>query len=286
MSDRVTSVKDTYVARVRALRTRAARYEQDRCVIEGALLVDQAIRSGIRPDFVLSVDDARSASLKESAREAGVPIVPTSISVLRHALRTQRPVDAVAVAPTPEPYTHGTGGDFALVLDGVVDPGNLGTIARTACALGVTDLVCTDEETDLTSRKVLDSSRCAVLRCTYRRYPTPEHALAALREDGFEIVATSPHGDESQSLVRLGDAPVALVLGGETDGVSEGVLREADHVVTIPMAGDPVESLNVGVAAGLSIRDLRRQQRLATTDRLSDTERERLRELLGRLEDA
>lgn len=248
------------------------------------MLVEQAIRSGVRPEFVLVDDDAGvPEGMFAAAEAANTPVRPASAAVLSRAVRAQRPVDVLAVAPAPEPHdaTAG-GGDFVLVLDGIVDPGNLGTIARTACALGVTDLVCTDGDTDLTSRRVLDASRCAVLRCTVRRSPSPEHALAALRADGYEIVATSPHATEQQSRARLSGAPVALVLGGETRGAGERVLDDADHVVSIPMAG-AVESLNVGVAAGLSISELRRQQRIARTSRLSGDEREQLRELLARL---
>jgi TrmH family RNA methyltransferase len=279
----ITSVKHEHVARVRGLGSREARLRQGQCVVEGGLLIQQAIRSGIRPDFVLT-DGARGSGspAAEAGRlgaQAGAAVFPASGAVLRHALRSSKPVDAVAVVPVPvENGPDGVPGEFAVVLDGVVDPGNLGTIARTARALGVCDLVCTDADTDLTSRRVLDASRCAALRCAVRRYDSPAGALAGLREGGFEIVATTPTAEVSQSQARLGGGPVALVLGGETEGVSQAVLEGADHLVRIPMA-DGVESLNVGVAAGLSIHELRRQQQIARV--LKPAERDRLHTLLA-----
>lgn len=288
MASTITSIKHEHVARVRELGARSARQERGRCVIAGAALIQQAIETGLRPEFLLT-DVARgsespAAAAAQLGREAGVAVWQASGSVLRHALRSTKPVDAVAVAPLPAENDPGVEpGDFVLVLDGVNDPGNLGTIARTARALGVSDLVCTDSSTDLTSRKVLDASRCAVLRCAVRRYDTPTEAVRALRVAGFEIVATSPRATEPQTRVRLGGGPLALVLGGETAGVAAGVFAESDHVVGIPMAGD-VESLNVAVAAGLSIEALRRQQRLARTPTLTAHERATLRDLLAKLD--
>jgi TrmH family RNA methyltransferase len=81
-------------------------------------------------------------------------------------------------------------------------------------------------------------------------------AVEALRGLGFEVVATSSRGTVLQSETPLRGGRVALVVGNETDGVGPDALGAADHVVRIPMAGG-VESLNVGVAAGISLYELR-----------------------------
>jgi TrmH family RNA methyltransferase len=204
--------------------------------------------------------------------DAGIPAIQCTASVLRHALRAQRPVDMLAVATLgaendeTRPY-----GDFAVVLDGVADPGNLGTIVRTACGLGAFDVVCTDGDTDLTSRRVLDASRGSVLRASLRRYENVPDALDALRGKGFQIVTGSPRGTSLQSLAPLSGQPVALVVGNETDGVGQETLERSDIVVRIPMSGE-VESLNVGVATGLSIAELRLRMLLAgITERAAGT---------------
>jgi TrmH family RNA methyltransferase len=251
----ITSLKDDNLAVIRTLETRAGRAEAGACVLDGPSLISQAITAGATFRFAVFADDAPDQVGKALAAQ-DVPVFQARGSLIRQALRTSRPVGWVAVAelaaaPGPDEY-----GDFALVLDDVRDPGNLGTIARTAVGLGVADIVCTDADTDLTSRKVLDSSRAAVLRAAIHRYPTPLEAVEALRQQGFEVVATSSRGTVEQSATPLRGGRVALVIGNESAGIGQPVLDAADHVVRIPMSGG-VESLNVGVAAGISLYELK-----------------------------
>lgn len=253
MTPTITSLKDEHLAAVRALETRAGRAEAMACLLEGAALIGQAVEAGATLRFALGAEESTDP-VREVLATTGVPVFATRGSLLRQALRMTKPVEWVAVAElTTDASAYG---DFAVVLDDVRDPGNLGTIVRTAVALGVADVVVTDDETDLTSRRVLDASRSAVLRSRIHRYPTPVAAVAELRAQGFEVVATSSRGDTVQAETPLRGGRVALVVGNETDGVSDDVLAVADHVVRIPMAGR-VESLNVGVATGISLYELK-----------------------------
>lgn len=252
MTPTITSLKDEHLAVIRALDARAARAEAGACLLEGAALIAQAVESGARLRFAVydSVDPLADVLVAH-----GVPVFQARGSLLRQALRLAKPVAWVAVADIAAENTAAYG-DFAVVLDGVRDPGNLGTIVRTAVALGANDIVCTDEDTDLTGRRVVDASRAAVLRAAIHRFSSPVRAVETLREQGFEVVATSSHADVEQSATPLRGHRVALVVGNETEGVSAAALAAADHVVRIPMAGG-VESLNVGVATGISLYELR-----------------------------
>ena len=257
VSASITSIKDEHVALVRALDTRARRREQHRCVLEGAALVEQAALAGADLEFALVAEPA--GPLARTLQERGVRVLTAKEKLLSQALRTQRPVEWLAVARLPQrdaPY-----GEFAVVLDNVLDPGNLGSIVRTACGLGTPDIVCTSPDTDLTSRKVVDASRGAVLRARIHEYDSFAAAAADLRQRGFSLVATSPRGRRLECAAWSGE-PLALVVGNETDGSGEDVLAQADQVVRIPMAGE-VESLNVGVATGIGVYELvRRMGRL------------------------
>ncbi|SFQ53936.1 RNA methyltransferase, TrmH family [Amycolatopsis arida] len=118
---------------------------------------------------------------------------------------------------------------------------------------------------------MLQAARGTALTTRVRRYPTPARAVAGLRDAGFQVVATSPRGRHVQSLAPLRGDRLALVVGNETHGVDEETLAATDLVVRIPMAG-PVESLNVGVAAGIGIYELRMRMVLAMlTDRIRAT---------------
>ncbi|MEV5544467.1 TrmH family RNA methyltransferase, partial [Saccharopolyspora shandongensis] len=232
----------------------------------------QVLASGARLEYVVCSEGAETLGLPAELTRAGVPVHLVREGLLRKVTGSSKPVDCLAVAavqgeaPADAPY-----GDFALVCEQIADPGNLGTIARTARALGVRDIVLTDEATDLTSRRVIDAARGAVLDCRTRRFASPAAAVQALRAAGFQIVVTSPRGTHLQSMAPLRGGKVALVVGNETEGVSDELQAAADLVVQIPMAG-AVESLNVGVAAGISIYELRMRMILTMlTDRIRDT---------------
>lgn len=254
---------------MRTLAGRAGRRDAGRCVLQGSTLVAQVLAAGGPLEVVFRAESADSAddeALSGQLRDAAVAVHRVRDGVLRQVAGASRPVEWLGVAVLrSEAPPQERWGRFALICDGVVDPGNLGAIVRSAAALGVDDVVLTDPDTDLTSRRVLDSSRGAVLSTRVRRYPDPGAALVGLRESGFQIVATSPRGRPLQSVPGLGARPVALVVGGETDGVRAEVEQDADVLVGIPMAG-PVESLNVAVAAGIVTYEIRTRMMLGAVD--------------------
>lgn len=255
MTATITSVKDPRIGTIRSLGTVAGRRAAGRCLLEGDALIANAIDAGADLEMILAVQG-----------ESRLPAITHHVTptVLKQALRSQKPVTALAVAALPTENAGAPYGELAVVLDGIADPGNLGTIVRTACGLGAPDVVFTDD-TDYTSRRVLESSRAAVLRMTPRRFGTVTEALESLRANGFQIVVTTPRGTVTQALAPLSDAPVAVVVGNETTGVSPAAVDNADHLVRIPMSG-AVESLNVGVATGLSLHELRIRMVLAGLD--------------------
>ena len=266
----VSSLKDERVALLRALGSRSGRRTAGRCMIEGRSLIEQACAAGAVLDVVLCAESEPDPG----PTLAGVAVLRVRDGVLRQLAGANRPVRWLASAVLPdEAATDVDWGEFAVVCDGVADPGNLGTLARSAAALGVDDLVLTDPDTDLSSRRVLDASRGAVLTLRTRRYPDAVSAVDGARAAGFQVVATSPRGRQLQALAELDGRPVALVVGGETDGVSEQVEARAELLVAIPMAG--VESLNVGVAAGIGVYELRTKMVLAMIE-------DRIRGTIGR----
>jgi RNA methyltransferase, TrmH family len=104
-----------------------------------------------------------------------------------------------------------------------------------------------------------------------RRFSNDRAVIEYLRQNGYQIVATSLKGAELQSLVELKPQPVALVLGNETHGISPEFERQADLLIKIPMY-PAIESLNVGVAAGISIYELKLKQAMAMIeDRIKST---------------
>jgi RNA methyltransferase, TrmH family len=243
----VDSIKDPRVARLRGLSSAAGRRAAGLCVLEGRSLVGQALNAGAPIREALRADSAGDPQDEELTNQlggSGVPVVRVRAGVLRQLAGGSRPVSWLAMAALPdEPGPEQAWGDFAVVCENIEDPGNLGTILRSARALGATDVVLTDAGTDVSSRRVLDASRGAVLATRVRRFSSPCAALRALHDAGFQVVVTSPRGRGIQALASVQGRRVALVVGNETDGVSADTEAAADLAVRIPMAGS-VESLS------------------------------------------
>ncbi|MFC9769699.1 TrmH family RNA methyltransferase, partial [Rhodococcus jostii] len=146
----IDSIKDERIVRARALGTRAGRRAAGRCVIEGAGLIGQVLAAGADLEYVLHAE--AETDLCAELRDAKVPVYAVREGLLRKITGSAKPVEWLAVAMLPAEVEPGEQyGDFVVVCDKVVDPGNLGTIVRTARALGVRDVVLTDESTDLGS---------------------------------------------------------------------------------------------------------------------------------------
>lgn len=183
-----------------------------------------------------------------------VPLLRVTEGIAKKITDTHYVIPVIGVGRFSTSGQPGGGSRLALVLDDVRDPGNIGTLVRTARAFGIREVWGTRREFDPFSRKVIDASRGLVFSTRFIRTDSPVEAAVALKKVGFEIVATSPRGGTLQSRLNLSGRPLALVAGNETTGVSEPLMAAADHVIQIPMRA--VESLNVAVATGISIYEL------------------------------
>ena len=190
-------------------------------------------------------------------REKGIPCYAVSDGILKKISDTSYVVPYIGVACLlQECLSRDAMGDLVIVLDHVLDHGNIGTIIRTASAFGIRDIVSTSSGLDLFFRKIVTASRGKVFDVTVQSFQSGPAAIAALKQKGYQVVATSPYAKDIQALAPLQPKPVALVVGNETEGVADEIVQQADIVVQIPMSGS-VESLNVGVATGISLYELK-----------------------------
>ena len=254
----IDSVKDPLIQSARALGTRAGRAAAGRGLADGIRLVTQIIEAGGAVDAVLVADGPVDPTLAARADAAGVPLHPVRPGVLRRIIGSAAPPDCLAIVPLgAETESTVPAGRLTVVCDRVLDPGNLGSIIRTARGLGCDHIVLSGDA-DATSRRVIEASRGAVLRVSRHRFADGPGAVAALRAAGWVVVAAHGSGGASLEEVDVTPGRVAVVVGNETDGLSASVRRAADVVAGIEMAGD-VESLNVAVAAGIALYTLRRR---------------------------
>ncbi len=148
---------------------------------------------------------------------------------------------------------------LVVVAVGVQDPGNLGGLLRTAEAAGATGAYLTAGTADPFSWKALRGSMGSAFRLPHVRGLTAEEALRRLRGHGLLVLATAADAEVAYDRADL-RRPFALLLGSEAAGLPDEVVRGADQRLAIPMRG-PVESLNVGVAAGILLFEAARQRR-------------------------
>lgn len=244
---------------------RSHREATRRFVVDGPVLVAEAIPTGLVEELLVDVDavasDDRCASVVAAASGAGVSVVPVASGVLARVADPVTPQPLVAVVGRPAAASASaaaaTGGGV-LVADGVADPGNLGTLLRVAEAAGFAAVWAVGTSTDPFGPKAVRASAGAVLRVAVGVDADAAGAVEVLRAAGHTIVGL--RGDGTPYDEAALDAPVALVVGSEAHGISATVAAVVHEWVGIPMAG-AVESLNAGVAGAVVAMEVARRRR-------------------------
>ncbi|HEY4949179.1 MAG TPA: RNA methyltransferase [Candidatus Acidoferrales bacterium] len=251
--------------------------------VEGPKLVEDALRSGL-PAEALLVSEAGEAELERILRaasesEAGIPrsrVMRTTDKLFASVAGTETPQGVAALFAQPswsfDDVVRGAAamdgalrGDAALVvvMAAVQDPGNIGTIVRSAEAFGATGVVTTRGSADPWSPKALRASAGSGLRFPVLRGMAIPVLLAQLRVSGVKIVAASSHsgavsgaGEDAAADLR---GAVAIFIGNEGAGLPHDIEHVADARISIPMRA-AVESLNAGVAASVVLYEAARQR--------------------------
>lgn len=255
-------------ARVTALsrlaRRRRERDTQDRFVVDGPVLLREAVRDGLVVEDVFvapeAVTDPAVAAAVADAEDAGARAWAVAGGIDRHVdVGTPHGLAAVARRPSVS-ATDGGSAPLHVVLIGVADPGNVGTLLRTAEAVGAGSVVVADGSADVWAPKVVRSSAGSVWRVPVTREAGAD-ALARLGDAGaLRVGAAGEIGVRPEALDLAG--PVALVLGSEAHGLPEGLVDSIDSWASLPMEG-AVESLNVAVAGSVLAYEVVRQRAVA-----------------------
>lgn len=244
----------------RDLRRRKSREKHDLFVAEGVRSVEELIGSGLEVRGALlapQLDGAeRGAALRARILSSGIETAAVTEAEFRSAAETESPQGVLAIGVIPRHELGALSGLAAvrlLVLDGVQDPGNVGTILRTAAALGADATVALPGTVDLWNAKVIRGTMGASFRHRMLRVSVQELADFASSE-GIPMWGADAAGEPVGSL----DAParLALVVGNEGSGLSSSMRERVSRLVSLPIA-ESVESLNVAVAAGILLYQLR-----------------------------
>jgi TrmH family RNA methyltransferase len=257
MASMITSIQNPKIQWARKLQAQArARQAEGVFVVEGVRLVEEALAAGWQAQLVLYTEmlNERGQLIVSGLAAQGAPVELVSESVMRAASDTQTPQGLLAVLemrllPLPSPL------DFVLVADGVRDPGNLGTILRTAAAAGTQAVLLTPGSVDAWSPKVLRAAMGAHFRLPLRALGW--EALGDLLY-GLPVLLADAGSGQVYTQVDL-TGPLALLVGGEADGAGSQGQALATGRLHIPMPGQ-VESLNAAVAAAILLFEVVRQR--------------------------
>ena len=260
----VRSRSNPLFKRLRALKERGVGPEGGLCLLEGPKLVEEALAAGVTIAEAAATRRADERPLAttvvDELRARGVPVRLLDdrlLAALSDAETTQGLV-ALAHRPASDEARLFEGTPLILVAVGIQNPGNLGGLLRTAEAAGATGACLVEGCADPFSWKALRGSMGSAFRLPLIEGPRAGPILDRFEERGIRILATATDGETRYDEVDLA-APVGLVFGSEASGLAEDVARRAAARLRIPLAS-PVESLNVGVAAGLVLFEAARQR--------------------------
>jgi RNA methyltransferase, TrmH family len=240
------------------------RRKSGRCVLEGVHLVDVYFTRIGAPDTLVVLDDAlaRPEIAGLVARTPSSRTIVVSRGLFSELATLPADVALLAVVPTPKPPVAAPG-HFCLLLEDVQDPGNVGTIIRTAAAAGVDQVLLSRHCAFAWAPKVLRSAQGAHFLTTLVEDVDLPAWIADFRASGGRTLATSSDARTSLYNASL-TGRLALLIGNEGSGVSADVLARVDERVAIPMAAGS-QSLNAAAAAAVVLFECVRQRRAATT---------------------
>lgn len=257
----ITSIHNPRLKRIRQLLARReTRREEGAFVIEGVRLCEEAAAGGWEFEFILTAENlsARGQALARQMASTGIDVEAVSAELLNRAADTETSPGILAVLRLQE-LALPSSPDFLLICDNLRDPGNLGTILRTALAAGVQGVLLTRGTTDAFAPKVLRAGMGAHFRLPIRD-ASPEDLRALLRQSDKPLTLLAADAELGVSCWQSDlTQPLALAVGGEAEGVSPEVRAIADGTIRIPMPGGS-ESLNAAVAASILMFETCRQR--------------------------
>lgn len=249
----ITSKDNEMIKNIRKLKEKKYRDLTNQYLVEGTKLIKEAIEENVKINQIVVCEDC----LKEDGcteqkllyQIAKYDCIYVSSKIFNSLTDVVNPQGMLAVIQKESgeekiKYTE----DMIMVLDGIQDPGNLGTILRTIDSCGLTQVVLSKTSVDAYNPKVVRSTMGAIFRVKIIEAENLVETLKHMKKHKFKVVATSLSGTEN--IYEMDMTKKVIVIGNESKGVSKEILEVADNKVKIPMLGK-TESLNAGIATGV-----------------------------------
>lgn len=274
----ITNLQNEQIKNLAGLNRRKGRKETGRFLIEGVRFVEEALNAGVRPEQVVIspklVETERGRVLQERCTALALPVLEVDQRVLAKLADTENPQGIAAVVAQPQWSWPGSLAEAAagqalppavrpswwLAVDRVQDPGNLGTIVRTAHAAGAAGIILTPGTVDIYNPKTLRSTMGSVFHLPVLSDRSPSDILSHAEKLGWQVVVGDPGANLDYYEVNWRQSSL-IVLGSESQGPAREFVEAAAKRVRIAMPGG-AESLNVAVAAGVLLFEAVRQTQI------------------------
>lgn len=266
----ISSTSNGQVKQVIALQAKAkARREQGLFVVEGLRLTGEVPAERLEKLYVteefLDEHGAAVKRLREDGTELAVPHEIVTEQVLRAMSDTQTPQGILGVVRQQEysieEMCRGKEAPLLLILENIQDPGNLGTMMRTAEAAGVDGVIMSRDTVDIYNPKVVRSTMGAIFRLPFAYVDSLDQVMDRCKELGITTYAAHLGGKNNYDKENYHGGS-AFLIGNEGNGLTDHLADQADVFVKIPMAGK-AESLNAAVAAAVLVYEAARQRNFA-----------------------
>lgn len=257
----------------RRLGRRKYRKKSRKIILEGYHLLNEALQAGVEIETVLFTAEflqknANQALLSRAC--SGTRLVEVTPRMFQNIAQTENPQGVGAIAYPPKNVAVFPGEEkkfelsrehihFYLILDELQDPGNLGTIIRTAAAAAISGIFLLPGTVELFNPKVLRASMGGIFYLPIMQVRDIDFCLAFLGERNVQLVAADPCGDRPYYMVDFSTRPSAVVIGNESRGVRKFLLKKASIRAYIPLKGK-IAALNAAIASSVFIFESQRQK--------------------------
>ncbi|NEQ35661.1 MAG: RNA methyltransferase [Okeania sp. SIO3I5] len=255
----LTSLQNPLVKQIRQLHQSKGRREQQLFLVEGTHLLEEACRRNYPLITVCCTPEwqEKHKYLSELVSQKSQRIELVSARVLSSLATTVNPDGVVAIAPQ-KPTNCLKITSLGIALDKIQDPGNLGTIIRTATATNIDGLWLSTDTVDLHHPKVVRASAGVWFQLPMAISKDLKTEVLELQSQGLQIIATVPNSNINYWEIDL-RKPTLIVLGNEGSGISKDLIDFADYSVKIPLSNG-VESLNVAISTAIILYEVQRQR--------------------------
>lgn len=252
--ERIESIKNIKIKTVKKLHTRKGREKLGSFMIEGEHLVEEALKSNV---IINELFIEENFKLPTGWNVADIPLYMVSDKIMKEISETETPQGVVAVCELlgRKPIEVKPDGKY-LLIDQIQDPGNLGTIIRTADSAGLSGVIVGTGTVDIYNSKVVRSTQGSLFHLPVVKGELDEW-LKKFRGAGIPLFGTALNDEAKNYKEIASQESFALIVGNEGSGVSEQLLSETDENLYIPIYGQ-AESLNVSIATGILLYHLRK----------------------------